>query len=366
MAEGGGTSVAAAAASKESPWGGGLDIPRQFSETSARVSNAIDAEKKGKGKEKAEDLKKELEMWQHKVTVAELCDRLKTHEENGLTTSAAAERLAADGPNMLTPPKVTPWFIKLLAQFTNFFAILLITASILCFVGFALDSSSKDNLYLGIVLAIVVTITGLFGFTQEYKSDQTMAAFASFQTPQAIVHRDGKVTEIDAATLVVGDIIDVKLGDKLPADIRLCSNQKLKVDNAPLTGESEPIGRTVECTDPNPLETKNLAFFGTLAVEGTATGIVVNTGDETVFGRIAGLAAGDKETETTMQKEIHSFVLLIASVAISLGIIFFIVGFVKKLAIINNLVFTIGIIVANVVSHMSSSFRPMFQKQTPS
>lgn len=175
-----------------------------------------------------------------------------------------------------------------------------------------------------------------------------MEKFKNFLPPKTIVHRDGKINEIDAATLVVGDVIDVKLGDKLPADIRLCTNEKLKVDNAPLTGESEPIGRTVDCTDENPLETKNLAFFGTLAVEGTATGVVVNTGDDTVFGRIAGLAAASGGDTTTLQVDIHHFVMIVSSFAIFLGVMFFVINLIKKVDIIRNIVFCIGIIVANV------------------
>jgi sodium/potassium-transporting ATPase subunit alpha len=175
-----------------------------------------------------------------------------------------------------------------------------------------------------------------------------MEKFKNFLPPKSVAHRDGKLSEIDAATLVVGDVIDVQLGDKIPADLRIISNQKLKVDNSPLTGESEPIGRTVDCTDENPLETKNLAFFGTLAVDGTATGIVVNTGDDTVFGRIAGLAAGSTADVTTLQLDIHNFVIIISGFAIFLGVVFFIINVIKGEGWIRNLVFCIGIIVANV------------------
>jgi sodium/potassium-transporting ATPase subunit alpha len=323
-----------------------LEMARQYSETSARVSDALAGKKKGK--ESPADLKNEIEMWEHKATVDDMCAKLSTHPSNGMTAAAAKERLERDGPNVLSPPRVTPWYIKLLKQFTNFFALLLIAASFMCFIGFALDSSTKDNLYLGIVLAFVVIITALFTFFQEFKSDQTMEKFKNFLPPVTLVHRDGKVFEIDASQLVVGDLIDVKLGDKIPADIRIVSNQKLKVDNSSLTGESEPQGRTVVMTDENPLETKNLAFFGTLAIDGTATGVVVNTGDRTVFGRIAGLAAGGKEQVTTLQIEIHHFIVVIATIAIMFGILFFIFGVIKGTGIVANVVFTIGIIVANV------------------
>lgn len=327
-----------------------LTMARQYSETSARLSATIERRNKGKKTEgdKTEDLKKELEMWEHKVSVEELCSKLKTDAEAGITESEAKIRLERDGPNLLSPPKVTPWWVKLGMQFLNFFALLLQFASILCFVGYGLDREAVDNLYLGIVLYAVVIITAIFSFFQEFKSEKTMEKFKNFLPPKSVVRRGGKVVEVDASTLVVGDLIEVKLGDKLPADIRLVTNQKLKVDNSPLTGESEPIGRTTECTDENPLETKNLAFFGTLAVDGTCTGIVVNTGDGTVFGRIAGLAAGSTSEVTTLQIDIHHFVVIISSVAIFLGVLFFIIGFIKGTAVITNIVFCIGIIVANV------------------
>lgn len=287
-------------------------------------------------------------MWEHKVPVAEMVARLKTDEVNGLSEEEAKLRLERDGPNVLSPPKVTPWYVKLLLQFVNFFAVLLQVASVLCFIGFGLHPESKDNLYLGIILYVVVVITALFTFAQEFKSEKTMEKFANFLPPQTVVHRGGRVLEVPARDLVIGDLCDVKLGDKIPADLRLVTNQKLKVDNSPLTGESEPIGRTVDCTDENPLETKNLAFFGTLAVDGTAQGVVVNTGDDTVFGRIAGLAAGSSSETTTLQKDIHHFVIIISAVAIFLGVAFFIIGIAKGTDTISNIVFCIGIIVANV------------------
>ena len=266
----------------------------------------------------------------------------------GLSSAEAKARLERNGPNVLSPPKVTPWYVKLILQFTNFFAVLLQLASVLCFIGFGLEPESKDNLYLGIILYVVVIVTALFTFAQEFKSEKTMEKFANFLPPQTVVTRDGKVLEVPARDLVVGDLCDVKLGDKIPADLRMVSNQKLKVDNSPLTGESEPIGRTIDCTDANPLETKNLSFFGTLAVDGTAQGVVVNTGDDTVFGRIAGLAAGSSSETTTLQKDIHHFVIIISAVAIFLGISFFVIGLAKGTDIISNIVFCIGIIVANV------------------
>lgn len=325
-------------------------MAHQYSESSARISVALERKKKGKKNDadKMSDLKKELEMWEHKVSVEELCTRLKTNVKQGLSTNEAGERLKRDGPNILSPPKVIPWYVKLLEQFINFFAILLQIASVLCFINFALNRENVENLYLGIVLYSVVIITAIFTYFQEAKSEKTMEKFKNMLPPQSLVRRNGALTEVPASDLVVGDVIEVKLGDKLPADIRLVECQKLKVDNSPLTGESEAVARTVDCTDENPMETNNLAFFGTLAVDGTCTGVVVKTADDTLFGRIAGLAAGSKAEVTTLQLDIHHFVILISSIAIFFGVFFFCFGLVKKTPILNNIVFAISLIVASV------------------
>merc|ERR1712020_672954 len=121
-----------------------------------------------------------------------------------------------------------------------------------------------------------------------------------------------------------------------------------KVDNSSLTGESEPQARSPEFTHDNPLETKNLAFFSTNAVEGTAKGMVVNIGDNTVMGRIAGLASGLETGDTPIAKEIAHFIHLITGVAVFLGVSFFIIAFILGYHWLDAVIFLIGIIVANV------------------
>merc|ERR1719266_3279253 len=120
------------------------------------------------------------------------------------------------------------------------------------------------------------------------------------------------------------------------------------VDNSSLTGESEPQSRLPEYTHENPLETKNLAFFSTNAVEGTARGMVVNIGDNTVMGRIAGLASGLEGGQTPIAKEIEHFIHIITAVAVFLGVSFFIIAFILGYNWLDAVIFLIGIIVANV------------------
>lgn len=121
-----------------------------------------------------------------------------------------------------------------------------------------------------------------------------------------------------------------------------------QVDNSSLTGESEPQIRGPDCSNDNPLETKNLAFFSTNAVEGTCVGVVVCTGDLTVMGRIANLASGLGSGKTPIAKEIEHFIHIITSVAVFLGVSFFIISLILDYAPLEAVVFLIGIIVANV------------------
>ena len=139
--------------------------------------------------------------------------------------------------------------------------------------------------------------------------------------------REGKKLTLKVDEVVVGDIIEVKFGDRIPADMRIIESRGFKVDNSSLTGESEPQPRTPEPTHDNPLETRNLAFFSTNAVEGTAVGIVINTGDNTVMGRIAVLASGLDAGDTPIAKEISSFIHVITVIAFAMGGSLFVVAF---------------------------------------
>ena len=175
-----------------------------------------------------------------------------------------------------------------------------------------------------------------------------MESFKNLVPQFALALRDGEKVEIKAEQLTLGDIIYVKFGDRVPADIRVTEAMGFKVDNSSLTGESEPQARSPENTHENPLETKNLAFFSTNAVEGTCTGIVVNIGDNTVMGRIAGLASGLETGDTPIAKEIAHFIHLITGVAVFLGVSFFIIAFILGYHWLDAVIFLIGIIVANV------------------
>ncbi|XP_062965561.1 sodium/potassium-transporting ATPase subunit alpha-3 [Cynocephalus volans] len=311
--------------------------------------------KKSKGKERRDldDLKKEVAMTEHKMSVEEVCRKYNTDCVQGLTHSKAQEILARDGPNALTPPPTTPEWVKFCRQLFGGFSILLWIGAILCFLAYGIqagteDDPSRDNLYLGIVLAAVVIITGCFSYYQEAKSSKIMESFKNMVPQQALVIREGEKMQVNAEEVVVGDLVEIKGGDRVPADLRIISAHGCKVDNSSLTGESEPQTRSPDCTHDNPLETRNITFFSTNCVEGTARGVVVATGDRTVMGRIATLASGLEVGKTPIAIEIEHFIQLITGVAVFLGVSFFILSLILGYTWLEAVIFLIGIIVANV------------------
>ncbi|XP_065653929.1 sodium/potassium-transporting ATPase subunit alpha-like [Hydra vulgaris] len=300
-----------------------------------------------------DDLKKELEMFEHKIELAELLKSLETNVDTGLTASVAARNLERDGPNALTHQKQTSEWVKFLKQMFGGFAMLLWVGALLCVFAYIIrstreESPAKDELYLGIALTVTVILSGFFSYYQEAKSSRIMDSFKKMIPQEAVVLRDGKKVTINAVDCVVGDITFVKFGDRIPADIRIIDCRGLKVDNSSLTGESEPQSRGTECSSDNPIETKNLAFFSTNAVEGTATGVVVRTGDKTVMGRIAILASGLESGQTPIAIEIEHFIHIITGVAVFIGISFLIISLAMGYHWLEAVVFLIGIIVANV------------------
>ncbi|KAM7421146.1 hypothetical protein PAMA_015348 [Pampus argenteus] len=287
------------------------------------------------------------------MSVEEVCRKFQTDIVQGLTNAKAAEFLIRDGPNALTPPPTTPEWVKFCRQLFGGFSVLLWTGAILCFLAYAIQAATEDepagdNLYLGIVLTAVVVITGCFSYFQEAKSSKIMESFKNMVPQQALVIREGEKVQINAEEVVAGDLVEVKGGDRIPADIRVVSAHGCKVDNSSLTGESEPQSRSPDCTHDNPLETRNVAFFSTNCVEGTARGIVICTGDRTVMGRIATLTSGLETGKTPIAKEIEHFIHIITGVAVFLGVTFFILAIILGYSWLEAVIFLIGIIVANV------------------
>ncbi|XP_065649800.1 sodium/potassium-transporting ATPase subunit alpha-like isoform X2 [Hydra vulgaris] len=321
----------------------------------AEVNSTDCSENDGKKKKKKnmEDLKKELEMDEHKIDLKDLLIRLETSVEKGLSTSIVERNLARDGLNCLQGVKGTSQWIKFLKQMTNGFALLLWAGAILCYIVSIIRFTSQpdpvyDEVYLGTALAVVVLVTGIFSYYQDSKSSRIMDSFKKLIPQEAIVMRDGSKVTINPSYCVVGDVVYLKSGNRIPADVRIIESRGMKVDNSSLTGESEPQSRNIECTSDNPIETKNLGFFSTNVLEGDGIGIVVKIGNKTVMGRIANLASGLESGKTPIAIEIEHFIHIITGVAVFFGVLFFIISMSMGYNWLQSFIYLVGIIVSNV------------------
>ncbi|CAF1336408.1 unnamed protein product [Rotaria sordida] len=215
-----------------------------------------------------------MEIDDHKLDLVDLYQRYNTDPKRGLSYSEAQKAFNRDGPNALSSSKTKPEWIKFCRHMFGYFEFLLWIGAILCFIthGFEVvtyhEDASSDNLWLGIALIVIVIVTGSFSYFQDAKCSRIVDSFKSMVPPQALIIRDGELTNIRTEELVVGDIVTIKFGDRVPADIRILESHGFKVDNSFLTGESEPQSRSPEFTNDNVLETKNLAFFSTFATDG--------------------------------------------------------------------------------------------------
>lgn len=283
---------------------------------------------------------------EHKIELNQIYARTSS-SQLGLNNSEAKLRLEKEGLNILTTKKSTPLIIQFLKEFKNFFSILLIIGSLLSFLAEYLNPG-EGNLYIGIALITVVILNTIFTFIQKFQSEKIMASFQKMLPSIVKVLRDGKWIELDAKELVLGDIIMVEEGDKVPADCRLIETNNLKVDNASITGESEPQLRKLENTSENILESRNMLFSGTLVQTGNGKGVIYAKGMDTQIGKIVLLTKETKKVESPLHKETKRFIKIISSIAIFLGIFFFLVSLYLGKPLIGSIIFAIGIIVANV------------------
>lgn len=239
----------------------------------------------------------------------------------GLSDNEAQRRLAAHGFNRLTPPKRRGPLIRFLLQFHNVLIYVLLGAAV---VTGALGHGVDMAIILGVVL-----INALIGFLQEGKAEKSLDAIRNLLSLRAMVIRDGQRVEVAAETLVPGDIVLLASGDKVPADVRLIESRSLRVEEAALTGESEPVEKSASAVAGDaPIGDRScMAYSGTLVVFGQGKGLVVATGDSTEIGRIGRMLADVVSLETPLLRQMAAFgrwltlgVLVLAVLTIAFGV----------------------------------------------
>lgn len=266
------------------------------------------------------DEEKPTETDVHLMAVDNLLVKYSTDPNLGLSAAAVSRKAANGKRNKLSPPK-TNYFQKFISYTFGGFNLLMWIACILSFLSYQpLGGSDPDVLPLGVgvLLLIVIAVSTFFYAYVDWNASKIMRSIQGLVAQKALVLRDGKEELIDSHNLVVGDIVLLSIGQRVPADIRLIEvSSDLQFDRSLLTGESNYVAGTVESTDKNHLETKNLALSSTFVVRGKGKGVVYSIGDDTVIGEILKMSGKKKTPPTPIQKEINSFVLTISILAIT-------------------------------------------------
>lgn len=240
----------------------------------------------------------------------------------GLTSKEVTRRHSYYGFNKLPEEATAPWFKVLFSQFKSPLVAVLVVAAIVSF--------SLNEPFDGISVMAAVFIQVTVGFIQEFRAQRSLAALKRVISLSARVVRDGKEQVVPAQELVPGDIIQLQAGDKISADVRLFEVHDFEVNEAALTGESEPILKQIETLDSNKVdlaEQVNMAFTGTVATKGNAIGVVSYTGTFTQIGKIAQMIKKTKDESTPLQKKLTSFSKKISVIVVIIALLILVFGY---------------------------------------
>ncbi len=264
----------------------------------------------------------EREAW-YSTSSDQVIQKLGTNAETGLTPGEVTSRTQKYGANRLPAAGQRGPLKRFLAQINNVLIYVLIAAG----VGKLLLGEHIDA---GIIFAVVI-INALLGFVQEGKAEKALDSIRNMLSPEAMTLRDGKSRMIPSEELVPGDVVLLQSGDKIPADLRLIDVKNLRVEEAPLTGESLPVEKTSEPVAENAQigDRKSMAYSGTLVVSGRAKGVIVATGADTELGHINQMLTGVKVMETPLLRQIEQFgkvltivILIVCVIAFAYGRLF--------------------------------------------
>lgn len=279
----------------------------------------------------------------YQLDIPQTAAELKTDAQNGLTSAEANARLAKYGRNLLPSGEGSSVWKILLEQFKNIMVIILIIAAVV--------SVLLNDVEDAIVILVIVVLNAALGTYQEFRAEQALAALGAMQVPSVRVRRDGNVAEISSEELVPGDVVLLQEGDKIPADGRLSIAKSLNIEEAALTGESQPVEKKTDALTESNIgigDQKNMAFMGTAINFGRGEMLVTGTGLNTQLGKIAKLLMGVEDTQTPLQIQLHRLSLTLVRGALVVVAAVFVAGLLRGIAFQEMLITAISLAVAAV------------------
>jgi len=273
----------------------------------------------------------------------------------GLASEEIAERRREVGRNSIEVADPRRWLRSLGRQFGNFFTLLLIASAGICLVAERLQPG-QNMAVLGWTLLAVALLNAGFSFLQEYRAEKAMEALKKFLPQLVQVVRDGRERSLPAEDLVPGDLLLIGEGDRIPADARLVEVTGLQVNNAPLTGESKPLPLQAGPSDAPLTQADNVLLAGCVVLKGAGRALVFATGLRTEFGKLAHLSQAIRREPSPLERETAHMVRVLTLIATGMGVSFFLYGVFSGRSLWVNLVFMMGIIVANVPEGLLPTF----------
>ncbi len=259
--------------------------------------------------------------------------------ENGLSASEAKTRKEKFGPNRIQDKKRRTPFVIFISQFKNWLSLILLAAVIISF-------WLKEKIDPWVILGIII-MSAFLGFFQEYKAERTLEKLKKLITHKARVRRDNKWLETESENLVSGDVVQLRIGDRVPADLRIIFCDNLSVDESILTGESVAVlksAKSLKGVKLTIMEQKNMLFTGTYITSGIGTGVVVATGKNTVMGKTS-LIMQQKIQPSGFQKQIKNFSTFLFRIILIMTAFVFIANALFKKGIFDSLLFALALAV---------------------
>lgn len=238
----------------------------------------------------------------------------------GLSGPEAAERLDRYGPNRLPEAEPDPAWLRLARHFNDVLIYVLLAAAVL-------KAVLGEWVDMAVILAVAV-INAVIGFVQEGRAQRALEGLRTMLSLTAHVRRDGRWSEVEADTLVPGDVVRLKSGDRVPADLRVVAATELRTEESGLTGESEPVNKQTEPVDEDAGigDRFCVAYSGSLVVSGRGTGVVVATGPQTEIGRISSMIDSVEQLQTPLERKIHRFSVLLSKIILGVAVLMMVFG----------------------------------------
>jgi P-type Ca2+ transporter type 2C len=271
----------------------------------------------------------------YRLPISEVMRTLNCDSFRGLSEEEVSRRKIQYGSNELAGKEGrTRWQI-LADQMKGVLTVLLLLAAII-------SGLLGDWLEAAVILVIVI-LNSLFGYMQEFKAEQSMAALKRMAAPVVRTRREGSVSEVSARELVPGDIVILETGNIVPADGRIITSVNLRIDESTLTGESEPVEKNGELkfdSEKTIADRRNMAYSGTIATYGRGEFVVTETGSHTELGRIAQMIQSVSQESTPLQQRLNKLGRLLAQGALALVAIIFVIGWMRGQSSIEELLLT--------------------------